>query len=71
MQGLYSSIISSDFFKGLNNLTSNLLNSLGSIGKALGSSGSFSGLFMLGSRIYKDQFINGVNNLENNLFAGR
>ena len=74
-QTLYQSIISSDFFKGLNNLTSGVLNMAGKIGQVLGSSGSFSGLSMLTNMLFKDKLTGAFNGLENNLMmntnAGR
>ena len=50
-QGIYDSLISSDFFKGLNNLTAGLLNGINKVTSTLGSGGTLAGLANLYSFI--------------------
>ena len=69
MQTIYSSVISSDFMKGLNNVTSYILDQVGAVSQALGSSGTFSAIHMIANSLYGDKFISGINNLENNLLG--
>ena len=68
-QGIYNSLISSDFFKGLNNVAAFALNGISGLGKALGTGGSVAGLGMLINSLYKENLTTGINNLGNNLLA--
>ena len=66
-QGIYDTLISSDFFKGVNNLTAGLLNGLGTVGKSLGTKGSLAGLGMLFNSIYGDKLAKTINDIGNNI----
>ena len=54
-QGIYNTLISSDFFKGFNNVLAGTLNTINDLGKSLGTVGSVAGLSMLFNTVAKDK----------------
>ena len=63
-QTTYDNLISGDFFKGLTNLGTNILNGAGAVGQSLGTKGSVAALANLGLGLFGDRIARGINNLE-------
>ena len=64
---IYNTLISSDFFKGLNNIGATILDQLGEVGKTLGTSGSLSGLGMIAGKMFGEQIAGGIDNALHNI----
>ena len=66
-ESIYNTLISSDFFKGLNNIGATILDQLGEVGKTLGTSGSLSGLGMIAGQMFGEQIAGGIDNALHNI----
>ena len=61
-QGIYDTLISSDFFKGFNNAFAGVLNTINKAGQTLGSVGSTAGIMNLFLAANKDSVARGIDN---------
>ena len=61
-QGIYDTLISSDFFKGFNNAFAGVLNTINKAGQTLGSVGSTAGIMNLFLAANKDSVAKGIDN---------
>ena len=68
-QGIYNTLISSDFFKGFNNSLAAILNIINKTGNTLGTGGSLAGIGSLITLFAGDKLANGIDNLVNNMFS--
>ena len=68
-QGIYDTLISSDFFKGFNNAFAGILNQVNNLGKHLGTGGSIAGLSMLIGGLYGDKLSQKIDNAGVNLLS--
>lgn len=68
-QGIYDTLISSDFFKGFNNILAGSLNLLGDIGKSLGTGGSLAGISSLILGLRGDAISKSIDNTVNNVLG--